>query len=281
MKRVYLTGATGFLGKYLMDNLKSIELIPLKRHSYENINWNGISGIIHCAGLAHNSHNPNNKQLYYDSNVKLTKQLSLSFENSKADFFIFISSSTIYDNLKKTREIDESLIGNNLSVYAESKLQAEQEIFKICSKKKFILRPCVIVGPNPKGNIKQLKRLVHCKFPIPIPSITSSNNLTDIRNVHFIIEYLCLNHNIDSGIFNVVDNERPNLKELLINVAKAEKQPLRLIILPNWIFTLGITILDFINPILSNKLQKLLFETQQISNKKISKIIQLPFNSFQ
>lgn len=279
---ILLTGSTGFLGSYFLKNFSASRLIPYDRKSDGSANWKDLEGLIHCAGLAHNSHDKKLKELYYEANVKLTKNLINHFTNSPSRFFIFISTATIYENTPTGNTIDESIVGNNLSIYAESKLQAEKELLKIKDKKIFILRPSVIVGPNPKGNIRLLHKLVKTKLPIPIPAKSSPNNLTDIRNLSKVIEFLVENYSeVESGIYNINDNHRPNIEDILISIANENRTKVRLFKIPNRIILIGLKIISFVKPSISKKLHSLFFDSTEISNQKISKIVNLNYNSFQ
>lgn len=279
---VLLTGSTGFLGSYLFKNLDTFNLISYHRKKSDKVKWENLQGVIHCAGLAHNSHDKKLKELYYDANVNLTKNLINHFTNSPAHFFIFISTATVYENTPNQNNIDESIVGKNLSIYAESKLKAEEELLKIKNKKIFILRPSVIVGPNPKGNIRLLNKLVDTKLPIPIPSKSSTNNLTDIRNLSKVIEFLVENYaEIESGIYNINDNHRPNIEEILNRIANEKGIKVRLVKIPNRIFLFGLKIVSFMKPNISKKLHSLFFDSTKISNQKVSKIVSLNYNSFQ
>jgi len=279
--KVLLTGSTGFLGSYLLANLNCFKLTPYNRKKSKEIKWQSLQGIIHCAGFAHNSHNKKLKNLYYESNVQLTIDLINHFTDSPAHFFIFISTSTIYENAPNQDYIDESIVGKDLSIYAESKLQAEKELLRITKKKVFILRPSVIVGPNPKGNIRLIQKLVNTRFPIPVPYNSSPNNLTDIRNLTKVIEHIGSNYReIDSGIYNVNDNFRPNIEDILKNFAKESGLKVKLIKVPNIIFRFGLKIISCVKPEISKKLRSLFFNSVKISNRKISKIVDLDYNSF-
>lgn len=280
--KILLTGATGFLGGYLSKKMKTPILLPYNRKNNDVIDWQGLDGVIHCAGLAHNSHDSKMKELYYEANVKLTKNLITHFTNSPARFFIFISTATIYENTCNQNIIDESIVGKDLSVYAESKLQAEKELLKIKNKKIYILRPSVIIGPNPKGNMALLYKLVRTTLPLPIPAISSPNNLTDIRNLSKVIEFLVGNYSeVESGIYNINDNHRPNIEDILKRIANEEGIRVRLVKIPNRIFLFGLKLISFLKPSISKKLHSLFFDSIKISNQKISKIIKLDYNSFQ
>lgn len=279
---IILTGSNGFLGSYLKTSLKGHNLLLFDRNKKDKIEWNSAKGIIHCAGLAHHSHNKSLKERYYQANIGLTKELISSFLNSSTQFFIFLSTATIYENTTIKDEIDESIIGNNLSVYAESKLLAEYELLKVKSKKIFILRPSVIVGPNPKGNIQLLQRLVRSGIPIPVPSSSSPNQLTDIRNLTLVVDYLISNYEkIESGIYNVNDNKKPDFRNLLIKIGQQEGVKANIFRAPNFIFKIALFLMRLIKPELSKKMTTLLFQSSNISNQKISELIPLPYNSFE
>lgn len=279
---ILLTGTNGFLGGYLFKKLSTSRVIPYDRKNDNAVDWKDLEGLIHCAGLAHNSHDNKMKELYYEANVILTKNLINHFANSPAHFFIFISTATVYENTPNQNNIDESIVGRDLSIYAESKLQAEKELLKIKNKKIFILRPSVIVGPNPKGNIRLLHKLIKTKLPIPIPAKSSPNNLTDIRNLSKVIEFLVGNYtDIESGIYNINDNHRPNIEDILTSIANEKGIKVRLVKIPNRIFLIGLEIISFIKPSISKKLHSLFFDSTKISNQKVSKIVSLNYNSFQ
>jgi nucleoside-diphosphate-sugar epimerase len=281
--KVLLTGASGFLGNYILNNsIQDLDYILYNRNNPNSCNWKEINGVIHCAGLAHHSHNSNLYDKYYKANVELTKSLISNFKDSQAKFFIFISTATVYENVENVNSVTESDNGFNLSVYADSKLQAEREVLMVKEKKVFILRPSVIAGPNSKGNLKRLKSLIESNLPIPVPKKSSKNNLTDIRNLHHVIEYMCLNFKeIESGIFNVNDDTKPNFVELLKKIGATENKNVRLLLIPNSIFKLFLILLKLIRPSLSRKLNQLFFEEVNISNAKIKSYTNLPYNSLE
>lgn len=280
---VLLTGANGFLGSYLHRSIKSLDFTVYSRSKESIVDWKTIDGVVHCAGLAHNSHDKSFLKAYDEANVQLTRKLISSFLSSSAKFFVFISTCKVYDSIREAPElIEENYIGDNLSIYAQSKLQAEEELLKVQGKKIFILRPSVIVGPNPKGNIKTLEKLVEKKIPILIPSKSCTISLTDIRNLSQVINYLCLNHKlIKNGIYNINDNIRPDICGLLTKMATNKGKSVKLIRIPNGIYKTILELLAFIKPEISNKMLNLFFESPKISNLKISKIITLQYNSYE
>lgn len=279
-KRVFITGSSGFIGGYLLNTIEYAKAVAFDRNNITSNSWDGIEGIVHCAGLAAESRNQNLKELYFQSNVELTKEILEFFQSSNAKFFIFLSTSKIYECANTTSESTKDELGTNLSIYARSKLEAEKILLQVVDKKIFILRPSVVVGPNLKNNIKYLQILTRLQIPIILPRNTVQQNLTDIRNLSIVINYLVNNHEfIDSGIFNVLDNKNPTFEQLLLKSTK-EKKPV-IIRISNKYFMYFLKILKFFNPQLSIKLNKLLFQYTPISNDKICKLVDLPYNSFE
>jgi len=279
---ILITGANGFLGSYLYSNLKSLNLIKFNRDDPNEIDWRNIDGVIHCAGLAHNSHNKNMWKLYKEANINLTNYLKSQFIDSNASFFIFISTTTIYENIHQEEEINETDIGSKLSIYAKSKIEAEDSLLSVSEKKIFILRPSIIVGPNPKGNLKTLEKLITRNIPLFIPKRSGILEVTDIRNIQYIIEYLIKMHSeTDSGIYNVTDTTKPNIKELIIKLAKKHNRTPRIIQIPNMVFNWLLKILTLFNSKYKSKLENVFFNKKRISTKKILQLTDLPFNSYE
>lgn len=280
---ILLTGGNGFLGNYLSKNIQKTKIVHFERSNPVKTPWNEIKSVVHCAGLAHNSHNERLRESYFNANVKLTKELISGFLRSKANVFIYISTSTIYDGISGEKELNEEIIGKSLSIYAQSKLQAEKELLKIQDKKKiFILRPSIIVGPNPKGNLALLERLIEFKGPILLPAKTAPKSLTDIRNIKDVVEYLLSNYaNIESGIYNVNDNIKPNIEVLLKTMSKNKGKNLRIIKINNYILKIILKFMSALGFKSAKKFYQLFFISIIVSNKKISKLLKLKYNSYQ
>lgn len=145
MKTILLTGATGFIGSYLLESLlknTSFKIIILKRtssdafriqkhldkvHCYdvnfvslESIfNENRIDGIVHLATYYVKSHESKDISDMIDSNVKFPTQL-LEIANQKSVDF-FINTGTFFEYSIKSNPISEKSKTEPFNLYASTK----------------------------------------------------------------------------------------------------------------------------------------------------------------
>ena len=283
---ILITGSSGFLGTNIINSPETTKFKFYKYDRAKPLYPNNINAVIHCAGIAHNSHDKLLYKKYYEGNFKLTKRIFDDFLESNSSVFIFLSTSTIYNEIKNKRiAIKETEIGTNLSIYAETKLLAENYISsKKHTKKVYILRPSLIVGDNPKGNLLLLKKLINFKLPIILPSKLAKKSLTDVRNIIFVInKFLKFKNNIPSGVYNICDSNYNDLKVILEKISVLNNANARLYNLPNVIFIFLLNFLSFFNLKLSQKFFNLFFTDIFIDKSKLEKAIdqKLPFNSFE
>jgi nucleoside-diphosphate-sugar epimerase len=280
---IYLTGASGFVGKNLVTNFnKDFDIKKHIRGSEFLIKQNTV---IHLAGKAHDLKNILNKDEYYEVNTELTKQIFDSFLISDSSVFIMLSSvKAVADNLIGT--LDEDYEPNPKTHYGKSKLLAEKYILskKIPNNKRvYILRPCMIHGPNNKGNLNLLYNLVSKRIPWILGSFQNKRSYCSIDNLLFIINELIKNNTIPSGIYNVADDGYLSTNEIISLISNSNNQkPI--------IFNISPLIVKFIAkigdiiplPLNSERLKKLT-ESYIVSNEKLKKYIakELPLTSKQ
>ena len=95
MKKVLITGASGFIGSYLKEHLSGYEISTL---SLRDPNWKNqqfdADVVIHCAGLAHSK--KYNEADYYKINSKLTNEFAIKCKEIGVKKFIFFSTIHVY-----------------------------------------------------------------------------------------------------------------------------------------------------------------------------------------
>lgn len=272
MKKVLITGATGFVGinltKYLLSNQFIVEEISIRFGN--NISIPKVNTIVHLSGKAHDLKNVANPDEYYKSNFELTKSLFDAFLKSDAEKFIFLSSvKAVADTVEDI--LTEDVMPNPQTHYGKSKLMAEEYIrSQIIPKNKsyIILRPCMIHGPHNKGNLNLLYQFVKKGLPYPLGAFDNDRSFLSIDNLCFIIKNI-IDKSIQSGIYNVSDDENISSNELIRLIANSLNKRERIINVPkNTIYNLA-RIGDFLklpfNPDVLNKLTS----NYKVSNNKI------------
>jgi nucleoside-diphosphate-sugar epimerase len=272
MNTVLITGATGFVGKNLVKYLASNQFI-VKETSIRfsnDISIPKVNTIIHLSGKAHDLKNAASATDYYESNFELTKLLYDAFLKSDAEKFIFLSSVKAVadfteDILVEDREPDPQ------THYGKSKLLAEEYIQNQAipeNKSYIILRPCMIHGPYNKGNLNLLYQFVKKGLPYPLGAFDNRRSFLSIDNLCFIIKNI-INKSIESGIYNVSDNDSISSNELISIIANSLKKREIIIKIPEKIIFSIAKVGDFLGlPLNSDKLLKLT-SNYQVSNKKI------------
>jgi nucleoside-diphosphate-sugar epimerase len=269
-----ISGMTGFVGtnlnKYIVDQGGSnVTALNLRA-----INWNIESDtdiVIHLAGKAHDLKKALSPDEYYKINYELTQQVYDRFLESNATTFIFISS--VKAAADKVEDIlFESSEPRPQTDYGKSKLQAEQYIMAQAlpgNKRFYILRPCMIHGPGNKGNLNLLNQLVGKGIPYPLASFTNKRSYLSVSNLCFIIYSLSKAINVDTGVYNVSDDESLSTSEVVKILSKAANRKPRLWKVNPHIIRFLAKLGDIAKlPFSTEKLDKLT-ESYVVSNNKI------------
>ncbi|WP_367757310.1 NAD-dependent epimerase/dehydratase family protein [Flavobacterium sp. WC2430] len=270
---VAITGASGFVGSNLKEYLQdthtiqsfTVRYIPNQKFDLKE------NAIIHLAGKVHDLKKVSNTKDYYEANFELTKQLFDSFLESNASVFIFMSTvKAVADSVQG--ELTEDVIPNPKTHYGIAKQQAEQYILSQqipYGKRVYILRPCMIHGPENKGNLNLLYQLVSKGLPWPLGDFDNKRSFLSIGNLCFVIKELLENTAIPSGVYQVSDNESLSTNELIQLLGSSLGKKNRILNIPSyWIKGLA-RLGDYLYlPLNSERLQKLT-ENYVVSNSKI------------
>ena len=294
MKQILVTGATGFVGKNLTSFLKenNQSIIEVSRNqgdgrvSYNEINvniFNKSNVIIHLAGKAHDLKNISNKDEYYEVNTELTKQIFDFFLISDSSVFIMLSSvKAVADNV--VGSLSEDCEPNPKTHYGKSKLLAERYILSKNipgNKRVYILRPCMIYGPNNKGNLNLLYKIVSKRIPWILGAFKNMRSYCSIDNLLFVINEFIHNNAIPSGVYNVADDEHLSTNEIISLMAKSNNKKTIIFNVYPFIIKIIAKIGDVIPLPLNSERLKKLTESYMVSNEKLKKYIgkELPLTS--
>lgn len=289
-----ITGSKGFVGLNLVEYLtiKNKTTLGVSRNPLENeINYtnlrvdiiNKAKSIIHLAGKAHDLKKTSEHKEYFEVNTELTKVIFDKFLESNCEVFVFMSSVKAVADVVEGK-LEETVNPNPVTAYGKSKLAAENYILSKeipRNKRVYILRPCMIHGPNNKGNLNVLYNFVSKGIPYPFGKFDNQRSFVSVDNLCFIINELIENKNIKSGIYNISDDEPLSTKKIVEIIGGSINKKTKILNLPKWGISIIAKIGNFIPiPINSEKVEKLT-ENFIVSNNKIRQAIKkdLPLNS--
>lgn len=256
---IFITGATGFLGKRLINKMKinhdfSITGCVRKKtniSTYSSFEIPNIDGntdwstalknqrvVIHTAGRAHIMTRETAKSFAEYNKVNVDGTLNLAEQAAILGVKRFIFISSIKVNGEKTNldlPFTEQDKPKPKDIYGISKWEAEkglQEISKKTNMEIVIIRPPLIYGSEVKGNFKKIINLVKTGIPLPLGKINNKRSFVAVDNLVDIIT-VCLEHPAASNeVFLVSDGEDISTTELLKKIAKTLDKKSMLITLP-------------------------------------------------
>jgi len=251
MKKILVTGASGFIGRTLCNNLiessfnvqgavRSLDSLTFDYNFKAvtvgeigaNTNWlnalKDIDCIIHCAGKAHSINKKDNINMYHSINTEGTKNLAEQAVKAGVKRLVFLSSVKV--NGESTGKNFNNKIFTNKSVldpkdaYSISKFESEKSLWKISSKTDLevvVVRLPLVYGYGAKGNLMRLIKLIKCGIPLPFDLIKNKRSLIGIDNLVDVL-VRCIEHpDAKSKTFLVSDGEDLSTPELLKNIASA------------------------------------------------------------
>ena len=286
MKKILVTGASGFIGSFVCKNLlksgrsvcaavRTDNLIPLKTDiKYFSVgeinnktNWKEIlidtDCIIHCAGRAHvvNKINTNEIKKLNLVNVDGVKQLAEQAVRAGVKKLIFLSSikvngentfenyNPVHFDPKNQYVFTPNDTPNPKDAYAVSKLKAENILWEISSRTNLevvVIRLPLVYGWGVKGNLFRLIKLIKSGIPLPFSMINNKRSMIGIDNLVDLLIH-CIDHPNASGkIFLASDGKDLSTPKLIKLIASSMGTKANL-------FPLPISILKFLASIFGKK----------------------------
>ena len=222
MKRILITGAGSYVGesvrKYLLATAPGefeIDAVGTMNDEWRKADFAQYDVVYHVAGIAHVNADPKMEPLYYKVNRDLTIEVARVAKAAGVGQFIFMSSQIVFHESQslKTEVLTKDTKENPNGFYGDSKLQAEKGLhelesdgFKVC-----ILRPCMIYGPNAKGNFPRLARLA-TKVPV-FPCWHNKRSMLYIDNLAEFVKQAVLRGL--SGTFYPQNREQADTVEII------------------------------------------------------------------
>ena len=190
--------------------------------------------VLHAAGKAHSvPRTEAEKQVFFDVNLQGTKNLCTALERRGVPrAFIFISTVAVY-GCAYGENITEDHPLNGATPYAMSKRLAEEYLQKWCYEHNVILgiiRPSLIAGPNPPGNLGSMIHGIRSGKYLSIAGGRARKSILMVQDIAKLVPLLAEK----GGIYNVCDSHHPTFRELETIICRQldKKQPLSI---PYWV----------------------------------------------
>jgi UDP-glucose 4-epimerase len=229
-----LTGATGFIGQYLLRELPkrgyrlrvllrqpssmpmqcaSAVIGDLARPRNMSAALEGVDAVIHSAGFTLGmSGIPEDD--YRLLNTEATIGLARAARRAGAKRFIFLSSIRAQCGPTAETALTEADDPNPTDAYGRSKLAAERGLSEL-DLDWVSLRAALVYGPGVKGNIAQLMRLARSPLPLPLGGFGGRRSLLALENLSAAIETVLKGSGILRRPFIAADAEALTVGEMI------------------------------------------------------------------
>lgn len=234
MKKLLVTGGSGFLGRYFINALKEKEIVNLDIRTPDFVSHasflqgsicdfdrvteaiSGVDTLIHLAAMHHDF--GIEKQEYFDTNVGGAENLIAAAEKANVNTIINFSSVAVYGNQGNPGPTNEKTPPKPANPYGESKLQAENKFKawaeKDPSRRLIIVRSTVIFGPHNLANVLNLIKAIDQGLYF---HVGKGNNIKSLAYVENIVDAaLFALEKTSSGVFlfNYVDYPQLTSREI-------------------------------------------------------------------
>ncbi len=224
-KKFLISGATGFLGKFILDELASESYDTIGRSNSNTIYFDFAQTntpltisvkydyLIIASGHAHVFVNNNTECLkHHNVNFIGTRLLVNSLDVEFLKGVVYISSVAVYgENMRIPFKEEDELIGD--SPYAKSKIAAEEYLMRWSEQKNvpvLILRIPLIAGKYPPGNLGAMIEAIHKKRYFSVNGGQARRSMVLAQDLAKFLLRNCGKH----GIYNLSDGYHPSYREL-------------------------------------------------------------------
>ncbi|MFU2328100.1 NAD-dependent epimerase/dehydratase family protein [Pseudomonas sp. NFX98] len=243
---VLVTGATGFVGRALIDRLNGEGLHHVKGSvrklgndvvgSSQTVAVGDISAttdwsealeevevVVHLAARAHVLDASDDQADFHRVNVEGAVNLAQQALKSGVKRFVFISSIGVNGAYTENKAFDESSPNAPHAIYAESKRSAEQMLLELVQgslMELVIIRPPLVYSAKAPGNFQRLLKLVKSGIPLPFAMTNNKRSMVSLGNLTDFIS-LCIDHPAAANeLFLISDGDDVSTRQIVSLLAE-------------------------------------------------------------
>lgn len=245
--RILVTGASGFVGKYVCDRLREdqhevwaavrqLGSAPKGTREFvvgdlsDEVDWkdslDGVDSVIHLAARVHamddEAGDPSLE--YRRINVSATLRLAECAHKLGVKRFVFMSSIAVNGKRSESAPFDVDSGIAPAGPYGRSKWEAEKALTALAREREMTVisvRAPMVYGPDAPGNIRRLIRLALTGIPVPLGRVQNKRTLISVRNLADLLAHCATQGGLGSGLVVAGDSYSPSTAELFSELARS------------------------------------------------------------
>ncbi len=271
-----VTGSSGFVGRhfcnYLASSRKPYEIIIRPKESSDEVEVPVGDVLIHLAGRAHvlNDESKNPKKEFFDANCKYALAVARKAHAIGVKRFVYVSSIGVYGVSSFPEPITEESPRAPVELYAESKLEGEQQLKGLSEKLGFelvIVRPALVYGFDAPGNVERVLRFINKSKFVPFSTDLNKRTFLSINNLVAFLELVAIHPKAAGEAFNIADQQQFSTYQFYRQLARGMNNKALFPRLPRSVWKLLLKALG------KSKLYQQLFENLSLSTCKAQEIL--------
>lgn len=258
MNFVLVTGANGFIGRYLVKyllqkkinvkilvrNIKNASFFPKEVEIFVGDltqpkslmgSCKNIDTVFHLGGYAH-AMGQDVSNYHHQINFLGTQHIVDEAVRENVKKFIFFSSvKAVGDQDLCT---DETWMKPPNTAYGIAKRSAEKIVLELKNQGVHvcILRPALVYGPQWKGNLERMFLAIKKGLFLPLPKVNNRRSMVSLHDICEAAFLAAITSNANGKIYFVTDNELYSTHQIYSLMYKALGKPIPIWHVPFWVF---------------------------------------------
>jgi nucleoside-diphosphate-sugar epimerase len=258
MKRVLVTGCSGFVGRGFCEALRNSGYVvrgalragstvppgvaepiivgDIRRDTQWSAALEDVDLIVHLAAKAHIlKASPENAAIYTEANALGTQRLVAAASGAGVRRFVYMSSVKVNGEETAAHPFTPSDEPNPQDSYGLSKLSGEKAVLegaRTSGMETVIVRSPLVYGPEVRANFAQMMRWVRRGWPLPLGGVVNARSLVSIWNLSDLLLRVLDHPEAVSRTFMVSDGVDLSTPELLRLIGRSLGRPARLVPVP-------------------------------------------------